>query len=243
MKKFGFTLAEVLITLSIVGIVSALTIPNFVTNAQNKANAAKLSTTITTLETAFSNMMADEAVAEFNETSFIENYKKNTTGQETANILGKYLKINNIDSMNNLYGGQQAFRYINHPNLATPLIANIVYILKNGIFLLLGSADNDFITEEKIEEYGVPITSNDLFLQIDVNGTESPNVYGRDVFVFLVGNDGKLYPCGSKVYSALVNQTINEIYTKTNGAHPCDGGEYSAGCTARLVENNFVVDY
>ena len=49
MKKFGFTLAEVLITLSIVGIVSALTIPNFVANAQNKANAAKLSATITTL--------------------------------------------------------------------------------------------------------------------------------------------------------------------------------------------------
>ena len=37
MKKIGFTLAEVLITLAIIGIVAALTIPTLVQNYQERA--------------------------------------------------------------------------------------------------------------------------------------------------------------------------------------------------------------
>lgn len=244
MKKFGFTLAEVLITLSIVGIVSALTIPNFVANAQNKANAAKLSATITTLETVFSNMMADEAVAEFNETIFIENHKINPSEQETANILAKYLKINKFEKnlTNSTYKKEQAFKEMDG-RVAAALCSTGVYTLKNGAVLILGTSQINTITEEEAEKLGVAVTSQDLFLTIDVNGTDSPNIFSRDVFIFLVGNDGKLYPCGSKVYSALLKKDLNSVYTNVNGDFPCDGGKYSAGCAARLVENNFVVDY
>ena len=35
--KFGFTLAEVLITLGIIGVVAAITIPNLIANQQKKA--------------------------------------------------------------------------------------------------------------------------------------------------------------------------------------------------------------
>lgn len=37
MRNFGFTLAEVLITLGIIGVVSAITIPNLIANQQKKA--------------------------------------------------------------------------------------------------------------------------------------------------------------------------------------------------------------
>ena len=42
MKKLAFTLAEVLITLVIIGVVAAMTIPTLVTNADKKATATKL---------------------------------------------------------------------------------------------------------------------------------------------------------------------------------------------------------
>lgn len=42
MKKLAFTLAEVLITLGIIGVVAAMTIPTLVTNADKKATATKL---------------------------------------------------------------------------------------------------------------------------------------------------------------------------------------------------------
>lgn len=46
MKKQGFTLAEVLITLGIVGVVAALTAPALVMSSRNEANAARLSTVV-----------------------------------------------------------------------------------------------------------------------------------------------------------------------------------------------------
>lgn len=244
MKKFGFTLAEILITLTTIGIVAGLTIPSFVSNTQNKTNAAKLSTTITTLETAFSNMMADEAVAEFNETSFIMNHERDPIAQKTANILARYLKINNFEKKltDSSYKKEQAFKNLDG-SLAQPLNSTGIYTLKNGAVLILGTSQINTITEEEAEKLGVAVTSQDLFLTIDVNGIGSPNVFCRDVFIFLVGNDGKLYPCGSKVYSALLKKNTDNVYTNVNGDFPCDGGKYSAGCTARLVENNFVVDY
>ena len=60
MKQQGFTLMELLITLSIVGIVSALTIPALVTSTRNKANAAKLSSAVLNLENGFTNAIAQE---------------------------------------------------------------------------------------------------------------------------------------------------------------------------------------
>ncbi len=41
-RKFGFTLAEVLITLGVIGIVAAMTIPTLVSNYQEKATIAKV---------------------------------------------------------------------------------------------------------------------------------------------------------------------------------------------------------
>ena len=40
--KFGFTLAEVLITLGIIGVVAALTLPSLVTNYQKQVTVNKL---------------------------------------------------------------------------------------------------------------------------------------------------------------------------------------------------------
>lgn len=51
-KKHAFTLAEVLITLGIIGIVAALTIPNLMTNTKKKQYVARFKKTISTLSNA-----------------------------------------------------------------------------------------------------------------------------------------------------------------------------------------------
>ena len=60
MKKRGFTLAEVLITLGIVGVVAALTAPALIMSSRNEANAARLSVVVSNLENAFQTAIAQE---------------------------------------------------------------------------------------------------------------------------------------------------------------------------------------
>jgi len=63
--KHGFTLAEILITLGVIGVVSALTLPTLIKNYQKKETVAKLQKAISVLNQAYrlSNDEAGEALA------------------------------------------------------------------------------------------------------------------------------------------------------------------------------------
>ncbi|MBQ7450448.1 prepilin-type N-terminal cleavage/methylation domain-containing protein, partial [bacterium] len=55
--KYGFTLAETLITLSILGIVAAITIPSLVGRQIESQNRTKLKKAMTMYEKAINNML------------------------------------------------------------------------------------------------------------------------------------------------------------------------------------------
>lgn len=88
--KAAFTLAEVFITLAIIGIVAALTIPALVENHNQKAWNTAASVFEKKLEEATRQMNAEEKLAGY----------KNTT--EFVNELKKYIKINKICQSNEI---------------------------------------------------------------------------------------------------------------------------------------------
>lgn len=240
MFKKGFTLAEVLIALGIVGVIAAISIPTFVSNTQNQANASKLAAVVSDLETAFTSMMAFEGVQEFEETSFYVKYKEENNYTEASNILGNYYKL--LDSTNKTTDFYDNFRfgYISGGN--GYFSWNHLLQTKNGA-LLIFSKSNYTITEEKAEQNGISVTRAPLTLSIDVNGKEKPNMMGRDYFTYLIGNDGSLYPWGSKVVSILHGGNTNNTWKNASGSYPCTNEMKKAGCTARLAENGYKVDY
>ena len=64
MKRFfGFTLAEVLITLVIIGVVAALTIPNLLQKYQEQATVKKVQKFYSTLSNAYSIAMKENGPA------------------------------------------------------------------------------------------------------------------------------------------------------------------------------------
>ena len=62
-KRSAFTLAEVLITLGIIGIVAAMTLPSLITNYREKQRVSQLKKTYSTLQQAF--LRAEEAHGEY----------------------------------------------------------------------------------------------------------------------------------------------------------------------------------
>ena len=214
MKKIGFTLAEILIVLSIIGVVASITIPALISDNKDKVSASKLSSTITVVENAFSQMMINENAQTFDETNFEET--------PNANTLGNYLKLTNGDYDWANYSGANTVS----ENLGDTAELKLFQI-KNGA-LLIWSPDFKSETEANVINSGGTITEAVAKLAIDINASESPNVWGRDIFLFAVGNDGVLYPACGIDYNNIYDENL-----------VCPG----AGCTARLIQNNFVVNY
>ena len=83
-KKAAFTLAEVLITLAIIGIVAAMTIPTLVANYQTRAWSTSASVFERKLEEALKQMNTQQVLAGYKSTA------------DFVNALGKYFKINKV---------------------------------------------------------------------------------------------------------------------------------------------------
>ena len=174
MKKTGFTLAEVLITLGIIGVVAALTLPTLSNNAQAQANAAKLSSTISALENAFGIILTTD------ESDPLELHDITYGNNENF-----YSKI--ADNLKTLGTEIPSITY----SVTVP--SNTVFMTKSGAIVYIEdnrTAANDDANGNVDYYYGN--------LYIDVNGEAKPNVLGKDLFSFHLGEDGILYPMDDK---------------------------------------------
>ena len=89
MKK-GFTLAEVLITLGIIGVVAAMTMPTLINNHREKETVVKLKKLNSTLQNAYNIMRQEEYGSSINS---ILDYG---TNDEFIDNFTKYLKVQNV---------------------------------------------------------------------------------------------------------------------------------------------------
>ena len=86
-------------------------------------------------------------------------------------------------------------------------------------------------------------------LWIDVNGTKKPNTLGRDIFTFILADNGKIYPLYGLDYSLATTGNESQRWQNRQswgcgipGIKSIKGAD-GWGCTARLIENNWVMDY
>lgn len=95
MKKFGFTLAEVLITLGIIGVVAALTMPVLVANHRKKVVETRLAKFYSTMNQAIQRAEADygdKTNWDILESGFNEDADGNQTTPKSLEWFNKYLK-------------------------------------------------------------------------------------------------------------------------------------------------------
>jgi len=191
MKK-GFTLAEVLITLGIIGVVAALTIPSMVAKHQERERIVKLKKAYGTIQTAFN-------TAQF-ERGDLNTWADGTTGttgsdnQAVYDNLSPYLKIGkNCGIANNRDCFPDRVKWLSDSSKETLMRTNLYkFVLNDGTAIAwhfphagvsmpghLGGGPVDTIT--KCTEN---ITCG--YIYVDVNGMKGPNTYGKDVFQFII---------------------------------------------------------
>lgn len=209
--KTGFTLAEVLITLAIIGVVAAMTIPTLMANYQKTQYVAGLKKAYAEATEALKLMANDHGCSDnLKATSlFIGDGSGNAV--IANNLLGnefkKYFKLakdcgttyNAGDDSTKCLSDSYSYNYDgsgDRHDMNSDWNGNYNFITADGFSISINSYDcNTDWTG------GLPnLDENQACgtMEIDVNGLKGPNNVGRDIFEFNITN-GKgpaLYPSG-----------------------------------------------
>lgn len=225
LEKKAFTLAEVLITLGIIGVVAALTLPSLVASNQRK-------------ELEIGLKKGSSSISQALELYFVENGERmlpsSVTRTNFKTVLMKYLNsvkdcklgYNQANSCIPNYGTDNENNSINYKNYNGKSTINLnnfddgQFILNDGMLVLLEKAND---------------AASRVFISVDVNGyKKAPNKLGQDLFMFQLDRDnGKLLPMGIKGTDYYSN--TDEYCSKTSTS-PYNG----AGCTYKaLTEKDY----
>jgi prepilin-type N-terminal cleavage/methylation domain-containing protein len=222
--KYGFTLAEVLITLAVIGVVAALTIPTVVHNYQKTQTVTRLKKTYS----AISNT-ANLAIADHGPIDVWEIDESNSEGPKNfANTyMIPYLKVSkNCETKTT---GDCEFKW------------NYLDKSASGVF---GSGYTRFYLNDgtliAVSIYQNTDTEKRMYITVDLNGQKMPNAYGRDIYSLsyfikssVSSNQpyiGKLIPNGISVDRAtLVSEGKWDCNIKSTGFY----------CTALIMKDGW----
>ena len=216
--KRAFTLAEVLITLGIIGVVAAITIPTVVAKYQ-KAQ------TVTVLKESYSILLQAMRLSQ-EENGSIDSWNTALSGHDFFHkYLANYLKWQNEYTSSQLK--KEAPRYCLNGRLYTGTL--YTDNISSHFTLLNGS----MITSQ--------IDGAGMIIGIDVNGFSTPNKVGRDNFMFYLTPPYGLVPMGGKgspEYLSYGNQTRNDILQHQN-LYSCNKNACGYWCSSVIISDNW----
>lgn len=246
--SFGFTLAEVLITLAIVGVVAALTLPSLIQNYQKQALVNQLKKSYSMWSQAFQKILADEDVEKLSDTELWSKHpgycsQNDISGcNEFLSGMQKYLKLefSSAKENNEYKGGYEKTAYLFKLEDGS--------LIRAFTFFKEKRYERD---ENKIKELGGNMLSEIGFISIDVNGFKGPNESGKDIFLFKISNEGKLYPKAGKddaLHESAININSNRYYWKNDtSSWGCNNGysgrDLNSGCAAKIMEEGWKMNY
>lgn len=220
MKNYlkGFTLAEVLITLGIIGVVAALTMPSLIASHKEKATVARLKKVYSTLENAY--MLARNENMDVQ--SWFESDDVKTNSKIFYEKLKPYLNVMKdcgVESgcLTEGYVKTLDGRNYNNYNLNTK---EYRFILSDGTQVMIYLAKSDFAASDSIGN-----------IKVDIDGYRGSYTFGKDFFIFNITPKG-IYPNGLENHTAS-DDTFEEACNKLKQSHDANG----AGCTAWVIFN------
>lgn len=195
LKRAAFTLAEVLITLGIIGVVAAMTMPSLIQNYQEKATVTKLKKCYSLVSQAYVSILNDEGGSDTLQAG---------DDLEMMEKFGKYLKYQKTCGRNKgcfpnvTYKSVTGNGYSKWEDYTTDrsraILTDGTLIMFNKSALWRGNEGNYLYAQ----------------IYVDINGFKGPNQLGRDFFYFYI-NPEKIVPGGAK---ALEEKNEGQKFTK-----------------------------
>ena len=239
-KLYGFTLSEVLITLGVIGVVAAMTIPSIIANYQKQVWVNQLKASYSIINQGLLLMQNGEDIT----LDLVGRYflgvplsKSCPSNYVSCSIRGSKL---NCSLLNKYFKGK--CELIN--------TSYVTYYLKKE------KSENEAIDSVFTLSNGTDIISSGTYtvksinnskgvigpFYIDVNGyNKKPNTFGRDIFVFYISEvTGQLVPVGA--------QQLWYYWKTTNDYRgTCDMSKpnthLGVGCTARVIDEGWQMKY
>lgn len=231
LKNNGFTLAETLITLTIVGLVAAMTIPSLIKDVNTKIY--------------YSQFQEANAIMINLGTEIYRDYNFDITGMfatpaDVINAFSEKLKYQKICNSSDFQGvcwhkestesPEGVFNLTKTTSIFPSQHVQDSILLRNGMLLGIEqnyynpSCDGSWVWDEN--------TGESIFcgeMMIDVNGMKGPNVLGRDIFTYILTKK-RFYPAG------LDNQdTPIKGYCNIDKDPDSTGWENGKACTLKLI--------
>ena len=166
-RKIAFTLAEVLITLGIIGVVAAITMPTLINNYQKKAAITAAKKAYSTLSQAYTQLVNDNgeglSVCSINNSECL------------GKLFAPYLKSLNGNGKLYTPSSEKAEGCWEDDDIGMVNETHYCFSAVDGI-----SYDFDMEYQEANKKQAL--------IYVDINGLKRPNKFGKDRFAFIVLN-------------------------------------------------------
>ena len=199
-KKFAFTLAEVLITLGIIGIVAAMTIPTLIAKVQKQQIESQI-------RENYSSIVQAMKMAENDDVGAINNLGVNLSSNKTwfETFLAPYMKFEQVCYSTggcwHKYGVVKTLKG-SVPTYETKVGESDSLIGYVGIALAFRTAKGAYFNIDASgitathDLFGVDATNNTIQFYVDVNGDKKPNIIGKDIYILIYDSEKGLVPAG-----------------------------------------------
>lgn len=212
-KQKGFTLAEVLITLGIIGVVAAMTMPVLMNNFKKKTYEAQFLKTINYIVNANKKLLQEEEIDDLCNTDYFTcsgPYDAPKIASEKIDEYASRIKLEKRDS-------------------------NWSWFSMSGDKFYVSNFGACFYEFNNLTEDGLGII-------VDTNCQKAPNIGGRDVFWLFMNKSGNIVSFnntpGSVWDADSTNSTCEEAIKEEDGE-----GYAAMFCAQRLIINNYKMDY
>jgi len=230
-------LAEVLITLAIIGVVAAITIPSIVANHQKRTLETQFVKVYRTLNQVM--QLAQAEHGDFSTWDWKDSYSDSERDEFVKKYITPYLNVAKFCPTDN--SGDWCF----DPNanyktfIGTALVNPDTVQDRPSVLLQDGTSFIITMRDNCLSVY------NDrcLGIDIDINGAKKPNTWGRDMFAF------NLYPHTGEFLPNGINKSKYDENTKSYGKNSIEEIDRlcttSSGwvCTAKVVLEGFKMNY